>query len=330
MIKNTATLKTPATLDLRAEDIAKVADYLTRAGNTAGRKLEERKHSLANDNDSYADRIASRQNDIDGYSENIAENEREIATITERIANLPTHRAITEAEAQADLARLVALPFVKSVKSEEIDGKHYIVITTRPNSLQTTLARKFSRSERWYKVKPYKIALPQYRIRLGTEVHGSHALNDSALALSLADHNDTAHWLDWVSHYNHEPHPHWGTTSVSRDRTDQYRSVCLGEYEGEVSSAFRTSIADGLILFATYLQSAGSDHAYVGTRERWALWLGKAEYNLALIPSPKEIAGAVPDDSDDDEDSTPHCGDDNGTDCEFCEDEECECECHSN
>ena len=161
MIKNTATKTPPATLDVRAEDIAKVADYLTRAGDTAGRKLEERKHSLTNDIQSCTERIDRDQRDIDTYRESIEANAREVATIAERIANLPTRRTITEVEARADLARVVALPYVKSVKSEVIDGKHYIVITTRPNSLQTTLARKFSRSERWYKVKPYKVALPQ-------------------------------------------------------------------------------------------------------------------------------------------------------------------------
>jgi len=322
MIKNTATEKISATLSVSAEDIAKVAEYLTLAGDTVGRNLEARRNSLTENLAGCAERIEQRQSDIENYRESIADSEKEIATIAERIANLPTRKAITEAEVQSDLARVVALPFVKSVQSEVMEGKTYLVITTREGVLYTTLARKFSRSERWYRAKPYKIALPQYRIRVGTQVHTTHALNDNALAIALANSSDSEHFLEWINRYSHEPHPHWGTTSIPRSRTEEYRAVCLGEFESEVSGAFRTSIADGLIQFATYLQSAGAEHSYISTREMWALWLGKEGYNALIVPSEKEKLG----EEISEDNSERSCSD---GDCDSCEYDECECDCHN-
>ena len=199
----------------------------------------------------------------------------------------------------------------------------FIVVKTRPNSLVTTLDRKYSKGERWYKSKPYKIPLPAYNIRIGLHPYASYALERNALGLALAESNDTAHFLSTISRYRHEPHPHWGTTSIDPSETGEYKGVCLGEYEGEVSSAFRRSIAEGLIAFAVYLQTAGSTHAYVTKREVWALWLGKAEYNASLVPSAEEEKTLV-ESAEDAEEGDCACRNDD----DECVEDDCECDCH--
>src|SRR3972149_5400825 len=127
--------------------------------------------------------------------------------------------------------------------------------------------------------------LPAYKIRIGTGIYRSITQNDSALALALANPTgDTANYLQWINRYRHQPHPHWGTPSV-RGEITEYRGICLGEFELEVSRAVRTSITDALVAVSIYLQTAGSPRAYVHKREEWALWLGKKAYNFAIVPS---------------------------------------------
>lgn len=305
------------TLAIGAADIERVAQYLTEASDKKRIEMVERVEAIE-------ESMRENRHGIESRERNIREGECEKEELMQRMTNLPPLAEITAKAASADLARAISLPYVKSIRAEQTDGKNYIVATTRENALYTTLDHKYSRSERWYKVRPYKIPLPAYYIRIGLLPHKTMATNTDALGIALAEpRKDTAHWLDWIRGYNHEPHPHWGTTSVPRtdEGTGEYRGVCLGEYENEVSKAFRESIADGLIALTIYLQSAGTENAYIKGRHKWALWLGKREYNLALIPSEKE--GKKLEEAKDDRYCDCRQDEDNA-----CDNEDCDCSCH--
>lgn len=328
MIKANKKTATARELDLTEEDIALVADLFSRARDSEGVKKQNRVRRLENEIRDENRRIENSRADIESRERDIVSYQEERDTLTREIAEAPAPVPYPVSGAKADLERARALPWVKSLSIETITVQgadlQFIVAKTRANSLVTTLDKKYSRSERWYKAKPYKIALPAYNIRIGLMPHNSCALESRALGLALADSNDTAHFLSTISRYKHEVHPHWGTTSVPTDNTGEYRGVCLGEYESEVSGAFRRSIAEGLIAFAVYLQTAGSSHAYIAKREIWALWLGKAEYNVAIVPSAEEekTLGESAEDSDD---CTCYDGEDRTCD----DDCDCECDCHS-
>ena len=303
MIKANATKPRASALEIEAEDIGVVADYLTRASDTERRRKEERVASIQNtirDSGFYVER---KRGEIADYEQEIEKSKSELGTIEHEIANLPPTRTITLNEARADIQRALALPFVENIAIERIDDKVYIVATTRNGVLTTTLNRKFSRAEKWYHVKPYKLALPTYKIRIGTALRNSITQHEGALGLALANpKEDTGYFLDWIGRYSHEPHAHWGTPSIRREE-EKYRGICLGEFEHEVSKAVRTSIADALIAVSIYLQSAGTPRAYVHKREEWALWLGKKAYNFAIIPSEKEdVINEAEDDDNEAED----------------------------
>lgn len=300
MIKANGAVK-KAGVALEAGDIETVAGYLRRNGDGSRMKVQADIETLTSAIHEAEERIEARREEI-VERERIIERDQERRTVLERkLEEMPEAQPIGNDVAQADIARALALPYIKSIAIEEMDRKQYIVATTRANSLFTILDRKYSRSERWYRAKPYKIALPAYKIRIGTAPNSTLAQNREALGLALADSNDTAHWLEWIKRYGHEPHPHWGTQSVSSSNRGEYKAVCLGEFESEVTQTFKRSIADGLMLFAIYLQTAGSVRAYITKKETWALWLGKRGYNVALVPSEKEVKTLEADSGDEEE-----------------------------
>lgn len=326
-----ATPQTPAENTATEADIAVLANFFTLANDQEKEKLLGRKAQISRNIEDEEQRIRNRERDIQELEENIKAYKTEQIILAEQIDTLPTVEPVLPEVAKADMEKLLALSYVKSVEFKQIADNPYLVVQTRPNSLYTTLEKKYSRSGRWYKAKPYRIPLPAYNIRIGLgRAHRTLATNTDGLAIALANaEEDTGHFVDWTR-YTHQPHPHWGTTSVYRDERGAYRGVCLGEYENEVTRAFRTSIAEGIVALAVYLQVAGTRSAYVNDRAWWALWLGKKEYNLAMIPSEKEVKELV-----EDEEREPHqepdeerysC--DSGDDCDMCSDEECGCSCH--
>ena len=283
----------PAPLKLTAADIATIAAYLTNASD------DERTTKLSNIQ-KLRYNIADNIERADSRGRDIAELEllnsvygTEMAGIQREIDAMPVPVPVLPEAARADIARLAALPYIKSVKLESEGDDSYVIATTRANSLYTTLERKYSESERWYEVKPYSIPLPAYHIRVGLGAYPTLANKYDGLAIALADpKHDTAHFLPWISRYNHQVNPHWGTSSVSS--YSDYKCVCLGEYESEVTNAMRRSIADGVIALAIYLQQSDATHGHIHSRHEWALWMGKAEYNALVVASPKEVSTLEP------------------------------------
>lgn len=299
------------------EAIAELATHYMRIGDSERVNKEGRIEDLRATIDNDLSRIEYLQQEMQSRTEDVESYKILIEQIQDEITKLPPPPTVTPEEVRANITRALSLAYVKSIS---IDGRN-IIVTTRVNALYTTLERKYSRAERWYKVKPYKIALPSYRIRIGVVPAQSLSNKTDALALTLNEYTaDTAHFLPWVNRYSHEPHAHWGTTSARA--SDEYRGICLGEYESEVTKAFKISLTDGLIALAIYLQSAGTDHAYINKRELWALWMGKHEYNRALVPSEKELQTLT-----EDEDGSDYCDCRVNSDDE-CNDDDCECDCH--
>ncbi len=315
-------------------DLSAIASYFAIASDSArtrkGHEIENLRQNIENSQQYIVRKrgdIEDAENDIINYTDQIAHLESELSA-------MPPPKVITDEEIRADLSRLSALSYVKSVEVQSApdnESRKYVVITTRENSLYTALDKKYSRSERWYKAKPYTIPLPAYKIRIALQTASTLSNNSGALAIALANHaQDTGQFLEWITHFMYEPHPHWATTSVPSSDPSQYRGACLGEYESEITSAARRSITDFVISFVIYLQNAGAAHAYISRREYWALWLGNSVYNALIVPSEKEVKTLTEatDDTDDDDGESPMCGDDNDTACSDCEHDECECECH--
>ncbi len=259
-------------------DVAAIALCLTNAKQMDRIRLERRKEEYDREREYQRENVERSQMSIEEYTEQIELIERDIAA-------LPAPVPVSVEEARTEAEKVLAIPFVKSMRTEKgRRGQDYIVVQTHENALFTTINRKYSKNERWYESKPYRIPLPAYNIRIGTEGGERYANSGAVLAIALADEEDTKNFIE-SSRYNHEPHPHWGTPG-SRD--NQYQAVCLGEYENEVTRAFRSTLAEGLIALAVYLQTSGTESAYISSREMWALWLGKKEYNAVLIPSSKK------------------------------------------
>lgn len=299
-----------------------LAAYLTLTGDSARAAHESRVSTLRRYIADNTDGIERRQCDIDNLTERNAEHERNITALQSDIATLPPAPVISPLQAKADIARALSLPYIKAITTNTIDGKPFIVATTRAGALYTTLTKKYSKAERWYTVRPYRIALPAYRIAIALTPHGSISNDRDALGLALADYEeDTGHWGGWNG-YSHEPHAHWGTSN--QHNAEEYLGICLGEYESDITKAAHTSLADTLITLAIYLQQSGAAHGYVSSREKWALWLGKAEYNRAMVPTMKEVAEGEAEAEDSDNDCDCRDSDGNIT----CDDD-CECECHN-
>lgn len=334
MIKATKTKQSPApAVPFSDSDIALLAGYFSIANDTDQIIKQGRIATLTDNMRDDESRIDQRRQDIDNYERNIREYNDERDILERELQDTPPPASVSPDYARADIERARALPYIKSlnVERQTIDGTDYtfIVAETRANSLYTTLEKKFSRSDRWYKVKPYRIPLPTYSIRIGTLPYKTHAQNNRALAIALNDPADTAHFHP-NDRYNHEPHPHWGTRQADTGEY-KYKAVCLGEYESEVSSAFRRSIADGLTALAVYLQTAGTESAYVHDREIWALWLGKKEINALLIPSATESKKleATGESVDDENTCDNNCYESEEDGGERQCDDDCDCACHN-
>lgn len=331
MIKHKAppiTTEAPA-LTLTESDIATLAERYSLFGDEIRTDKQRRIDYAENNIRDVEDGIARRERDIAEYRQNIENYREAIEQYRAELDALPIPEPTKPEEVQADLDRLARLSYVKSVAIEYESDAPYLIITTRENALFTTLNKKYSRAERWYRTRaPYRIALPAYKIRVGFQPSSTRANNTQNLAIAFANpEQDTAHFLPWITHYNFEPHPHWGTTSVSRpEQRGDYRGICLGEYESEITRAFAKSVAEGVIQLAVYLQNAGTPHAYVHHREHWALWMGKQEYNLAIVPSEKETETLEETNIDDSDDRWCDC---RPSEDDECEDDDCLCDCHS-
>ncbi len=300
MRKANAQPRETAPLTISEDALTLLAEHATLIRDKDRTQIREELESIERGNHQDRDRIESRRRDIADIEREIEQSETWKVELTAKMEALPPIEPTTVAEVRENLMRVLSLPFVKNLEVHERELRRggsrpaiverYLVITTREHTLFTTLNKKFSAAERWYRAKPYKIPLPAYKIYVGMTPASSYALNERALALELADHSaDTAHWAR-LHRYSQQPHAHWATSGHSSEP----KGVCLGEYESEVSRAFRASTYDGLVALATFLQMSGADSGFIHTRHEWALWMGKREYNIALIPSitktePKEI-----------------------------------------
>lgn len=329
MIKSTTKTQPPAPLQLSDSDIAVLAAYFTTASDRENVLKHERIQALQSSIRDNSASIQRRKNEIEEFKHDIAEYKADIENIETDIKNTPPRAAVSTEEARNDLTRTLLLPYIKSIV---IEGG-YLIATTRENSLFTTLDRKYSHAERWYRAKPYRIPLPAYHIRVKLSPARSLSQNADGLAIALVDpKRNTGNFISWTTRYVYEPHAHWGTRNIDRGGEDGYCGVCLGEYEGEVTSSFSKSIADGVIALAIYLQNAGTSHAYVSKRELWALWLGNPVYNALIVPSEtetktlKEAEDEENSDSDDEENDFCECRPDIDDVCN--DDENCTCACH--
>jgi hypothetical protein len=292
MKKANTTSPTPATLTATDADIARLADYLASVHDAKRGQLSNSLEECTNSARHYRERAGSLRDDAIGSDGTADEYEETARELTEKLADLPPPQPADVEVARADLLHAAALPFIQSIEVSD----EYVIAHTKKNSLYTLFRRKYSHAERWYKVKPYRVPLPAYTIRFTLRPIQSLSQNDNALAIQLTNYRkDTANFIDWTHRYTQQPHPHWGCV-----QTSGFSRVCLGEYESEVSAAFRKSIADGLVALATYLQASGAEHGYITNRERWGLWLGKEEYNALLIPSVKEV---IKDEAEDEEEN---------------------------
>jgi hypothetical protein len=334
MIKK-AKPRTPATNAVDEAGVAIIASFLTKLGNTALSDYETRRQNYADDIQNRETSMKYHTDEIIAEAQRIKKVQKSIKVIEAEIEKLPPAKVITVDETHAELAKVIALPFIAGVRLEKINARDYIIATTRPDTLYTTYTKKWSMtSARFYRAKAYKVPMPIYDIRIGTIMYSTLSNTEKSLALTLAEYKSETADFQGGGRYSQEPHAHWGTQHIGT-HTD-YSKICLGEYESEVTKAFKKSLADGLIALSVYLQTAGARNGYVNSREVWGLWLGKKEINALLVAKPAEDkklqesgerVSADDSDEDGDECSCYEDGDrDNGRQC----DDDCECDCHNN
>jgi hypothetical protein len=313
MIKNK---KVTVNAPVHDEQIQAIASLLTNAKDSEKAGLEQRIESLV-------DNIQQYERDIERSEMYLNRYNSEKVALIKALRELPEETRISDEVARAQAEAILKLSYIKNVSVEEMGGEEYIVIQTRENSMFTTLKKKFSRSQRWYRVKPYRVSLPAYTIRIAIGTRGNYSNNSEALGIKITNEDDYSHFSEAVQIYSHQPHPHW----ASLGSRGEYTGLCLGDYTSEIAIGIRNNLYKGVIAIATYLQISGATSAYITERERWALYLGNKEYNALLIPSVKEEEAIKPEDIEEDEDErTLTCAED---DCEMCEDNECACSCHN-
>lgn len=311
------TTKDLPVLTLNESTLQAIANALTLSKDAERPRLIDEIHSIERAIESNEQSIARYLNEVGNYQRDTKELADMKVKEETKLANLPPPVEVSTDEVKKDLAKVLALPFIKEVSYDTHEGSAYIVATTRENSLFTTLNRKFSKNDRWYSVKPYTIPLPAYKIWVGLNPGRTAANNEQTLCLSLAyPQKDTSNMYQ-QGRYSQKIHAHW----AARHR-NLPSMVCLGEYEGQVSTALRTNLAEGLIELATFLQMSGAAHGYITSRHEWAFRMGKAEYNPLIVPSMDKKTDDA--ELDDEEDEECGCRDSDGD----CTTFDCSCECH--
>ena len=335
MIKK-AKPKTPATNAVDEAGVATIASFLTKLGNTALASYETARQNYTDEIQSREVNIQYRVDENTKDEKSIKKDQARIKVIDADIAKLPPAKVITADETNAELAKVIALPFIAGVRLEKINARDYIIATTRPDTLYTTYTKKWSMtSARFYRAKAYKVPMPVYDIRIGTIMYSTLSNTEKSLALALAEYKSETADFQGGGRYSQETHAHWGTQHISAP-TD-YSKICLGEYESEVTKAFKKSLSEGLIALSVYLQTSGARAGYVNSREVWGLWLGKKEINALLVAKPAEDKKlqesgeqvSANDSEDEDDCSCYEDGEHGNGDYRQCDDD-CECDCHNN
>jgi len=321
MIKATNTNTTPALVSIPPERLTELAALLAKRADAGRQDIEASISILESDIESKRSSILDYQRYIEDNESDLEALVGELATFRDKLDALPPPPEPDEKATMAELDRIARLSWVKNVSIEQspiaMRPTLALCIETRPNALYTTMTKRISSAGRFYTTTPYKIALPAYDIIVSLTPRGSLSNSDSRLAINLHDYeSDTANFMTGYE-YNHEPHAHWG----ARHKHDEFSELCLGEYENEINRAFRTSLFDGLVSLSIYLQIAGDRHAFV-EKHKWALWLGKKEYNEAITPrtvaeKKKAQEADVSDCECFDEEDDRRC------------DEDCVCDCHN-
>lgn len=272
--------KVLATLDL--PDIAPIVSLYSDFRNPQKALLECEKRNSESYEESYRADAGRYQEDADNSRERADSQHESTLNIEASIAALPAIPPVEESTIDAEIAKLAAFPWIAGVcLTNEYASDTFLKVTTRPNSLFTKMIHKLDEETRnIVEVPVYTIALPAYDILLSLKSFSTLSNNSYGLVIKLADRADYTHFLDrgWCSQ---EVHAHWGST-----HTRDCSKICLGEYEGEVTQAFMKSLSGGFASLAEYLQTAGANNAYVGGERgkiKWALYMGKREYNEACI-----------------------------------------------
>ncbi len=306
-----------ADITLTAEDVEAYGAYLDSANDADRTRVKDRIGRLERGVEEY-------EREVKKYQDYANEERASLAEEQEKLAGMPELEKVDRELARVQLESASKLPFVKSLTIA--DGKATII--TKENSLYTELTKKFSANDRWYSVKPYRIPLPSYKIVF--TLAGFHTVANSENVLTLALANTLADTGSFKStRYVHQPHAHWSTPRAYRGEPSDYcepKSICFGEYEPDMNTAFRKGLADGLLALAIFLQQAGARYGHVNSRHEWAYWLGKADYYPLIVPSltKKDIVEPEDEDTDIDHVEEDHdiCGECGG--CRDCE--ECGCE----
>lgn len=191
-------------------------------------------------------------------------------------------------EVTGDIANLAALPFIESISYVEYEGYQKLKVVTRANSLYTKLIEKVSHMAGGrINVPEYQIPLPSYEILLTLSSFQTLSNTAGALCMRIANPSDARNFTErWFM--RQQINAHWGCSHVNQ-RTE-YKPLCLGEYESEVTNAMRKSLTEGFAALAIYLQTAGTNSAYQHSKIIWAIGMGKKEYNeLCVVPVQSKV-----------------------------------------
>lgn len=237
--------------------------------------------------------LATANSDIAAWLEEIAQYER----VTKERMNdirarkleaykikkeLPPEKEKSSEEIRTMFEELSTLPWIEKLKLERSGS---LFITTAPNILKTTfdvgLVLITGNSVEEYLPEPVSVPLPQYEIFINLQSIGGGSWSNSIrnLAIRVINPTDVSSFAGRIFGYQQEVHAHWGS---SGGRFMEWEKICLGDWEEDFTRASYKGLKDMLIELSMYLQVSGDEGSAYRRKEKWAAWLGKADYNFIL------------------------------------------------
>jgi hypothetical protein len=275
MIKANQDKEIPAaTLSYTPQALEQAMGYLMFPVDVKGREMRAKSENLRNYVRNDKDQIEYLTRQLVEYTDNLGKHEKELAQID---AQLPEEHKPTIEQAQAAMEAASKLSWIQDLNIEGYSVK----LITNPGILKTQLRTRIvdfggglMRTE--FLAEPVMVPLPQIEmfVNLQNMGNGRWANNTGAMAVRMIEKKDVTTFIGGKV-VGHDPRAHWaaGTRGFR-----EWSALCLGEYEKDLTEASKKGLADLLIAIASYLQTAGDEHAYL-PKAQWALAMGNPAYN---------------------------------------------------
>ena len=210
--------KATATSELSDENIAQLGAFISKLSDTKRLQKELELNDLVLCAKNEEGRALSYESDAVDHHEQAESYQHDADEIESELRKMPALPPKSADEVKKEIVYLTALSWIASVEVISRDGANWLKVMTRPDALYTTLNSRISEGfHNWYRVRPYKIALPAYEIQLALVPFSTVCNNTKALVIKLADYEkDTAYFMRCTGSM-HDPHAHWATRHKEND-----------------------------------------------------------------------------------------------------------------